>query len=69
MIKQQLKKDEMQIRDRYSDFILIQLKDLLTKNKNIKVIMISASSGMIDLMQKFFPQCPIMKSLFSILFD
>lgn len=51
----------MQFRDRFSDFILILVKEILVKYKHIKIVLIGTPSFS-EPIQKFFPQCPIMIS-------
>ena len=49
----------MQSRDLFSDFILILIKEIIAKFKNIKVVIIG-TAAISELIQKFFPLCPIM---------
>ena len=60
--------DEIEIRDRYSDFIFILLKDLLLKYKHLKLVLISGNVN-VEIIQKYFSQCPsIMSKMFKIFF-
>ncbi|XP_050328258.1 3'-5' RNA helicase YTHDC2-like [Bactrocera neohumeralis] len=50
--------DEIHERDKYTDFILITIKDQLRKNKDFKVILMSATMD-INLLSKYFENCPV----------
>ena len=50
--------DEIHERDRFSDFLLICIRDLLKAYKHIKVILMSAVLN-INLFQEYFGKCPI----------
>lgn len=50
--------DEIHERDKYTDFILITIKDQLRKNKDLKVILMSATMD-INLLSKYFENCPV----------
>ncbi|GBN09805.1 putative ATP-dependent RNA helicase YTHDC2 [Araneus ventricosus] len=52
--------DELHERDRYSDFLLIVLRDLILKFRNLKLILMSASLDM-QLFCKYFSNCPIIE--------
>lgn len=51
--------DEIHERDKYTDFILITIKDQLKKNKDLKVILMSATMD-INLLSKYFENCPVL---------
>ena len=50
--------DEVHERDRFSDFLLIALRDLLTVNRRLKLILMSAALD-IDLFIEYFGKCPV----------
>ncbi len=50
--------DEIHERDRFADFLLIILKDILPQNPNLKVILMSATLQ-VDLFSSYFGNCPI----------
>ncbi|XP_004518807.1 probable ATP-dependent RNA helicase YTHDC2 [Ceratitis capitata] len=50
--------DEIHERDKYTDFILITIKEQLKQNKNLKVILMSATMD-INLLSKYFEKCPV----------
>ncbi|XP_064474712.1 3'-5' RNA helicase YTHDC2-like isoform X2 [Ornithodoros turicata] len=52
--------DEVHERDRFSDFLLIVLRDLLPKFRNLKVVLMSAT---VDVQQfvKYFGGCPVIE--------
>ncbi|ESO89626.1 hypothetical protein LOTGIDRAFT_124894 [Lottia gigantea] len=50
--------DEVHERDRFSDFLLIVLRDGLVKFKNLRLILMSATIN-IDLFVNYFGHCPI----------
>jgi len=52
--------DEVHERDLLSDFILLILKQLLLKNKNLKIILMSATINS-KLFSNYFDQAPILK--------
>ncbi|KAG8185460.1 hypothetical protein JTE90_019719 [Oedothorax gibbosus] len=52
--------DELHERDRLSDFLLIVLRDLLLKFRNLKLVLMSASLD-IQLFCKYFSNCPIIE--------
>lgn len=52
--------DEVHERDRFSDFLLIVLRDLLAKFRNLKVILMSATMN-VDLFVKYFNNCPVVE--------
>ena len=54
-----LKKDEMQLRDKYCEFILIIFKEILVKYKHIKIVLIGSTLNP-DYFQKYFNHCPIL---------
>ncbi|GIY23789.1 3'-5' RNA helicase YTHDC2 [Caerostris extrusa] len=49
--------DELHERDRYCDFLLIVLRDLILKFRNLKLILMSAALDM-QLFCKYFSNCP-----------
>lgn len=50
--------DEIHERDKYTDFTLITVKEQLKHNKDIKVILMSATMD-INLLSKYFDDCPV----------
>ncbi|XP_069738647.1 3'-5' RNA helicase YTHDC2-like isoform X1 [Phaenicophaeus curvirostris] len=52
--------DEVHERDRFSDFLLIKLRDVLQKQDNLKLIISSAALDA-DLFVRYFGSCPIMR--------
>ena len=60
--------DEVHERDRFSDFLLIALRDLLTVNRRLKLILMSAALD-INLFIEYFGKCPVVhgKSFFWLL--
>ncbi|XP_015929708.1 3'-5' RNA helicase YTHDC2 isoform X2 [Parasteatoda tepidariorum] len=52
--------DELHERDRYSDFLLIVLRDLLLKFRNLKLVLMSASLDT-QLFSKYFSNCPVIE--------
>ncbi|KAK3929267.1 3'-5' RNA helicase YTHDC2 [Frankliniella fusca] len=50
--------DEVHERDRFSDFLLITLKDALLKYKNLRLILMSATMD-ISIFTKYFGDCPV----------
>ncbi|OXB79485.1 UNVERIFIED_CONTAM: hypothetical protein H355_013881 [Colinus virginianus] len=50
--------DEVHERDRFTDFLLIKLRDILQKNTNLKLIISSAALDT-DLFIKYFGSCPV----------
>ncbi|XP_033121798.1 3'-5' RNA helicase YTHDC2-like [Anneissia japonica] len=52
--------DEIHERDRFSDFLLISLRDLLVKYRNVKLILMSAALD-INLFVKYFSSCPVIQ--------
>uniref|UniRef100_A0A182KGC2 RNA helicase n=1 Tax=Anopheles christyi TaxID=43041 RepID=A0A182KGC2_9DIPT len=52
--------DEVHERDQYSDFLLITLKDKLSKNVHLKVILMSATIES-DTFSKYFYNCPVIE--------
>ena len=50
--------DEVHERDRFSDFLLIALRDLLTVNRRLKLILMSAALD-INLFIEYFGKCPV----------
>ena len=50
--------DEVHERDRFSDFLLIALRDLLTVNRRLKLILMSATLN-INLFIEYFGKCPV----------
>ncbi|KAL3867100.1 hypothetical protein ACJMK2_044331 [Sinanodonta woodiana] len=60
--------DEVHERDRFSDFILIALRDLLPKFPHLKLVLMSAALN-IQLFVKYFNNCPVVSvpgSLFNV---
>ncbi|XP_054714089.1 3'-5' RNA helicase YTHDC2-like [Uloborus diversus] len=52
--------DELHERDRYSDFLLVVLRDLLLKFRNLKLVLMSASLDT-QLFCKYFSNCPLIE--------
>ena len=52
--------DELHERDRFADFLMIVLKDVLPKYPNLKLILMSATMRE-DLFSKYFEDCPVIK--------
>nr|XP_049465323.1 3'-5' RNA helicase YTHDC2-like [Anopheles coluzzii] len=52
--------DEVHERDQYSDFLLIALKDKLSKNAHLKIILMSATIES-DTFSKYFNNCPVIE--------
>lgn len=55
------------MRDKYSDLMLVLIKDILVKYKHIKFILIGTAVNM-EFFQKYFNHCPIVSSKFESLF-
>jgi len=51
--------DEIHERDKYTDFTLIAIKDQLKINKNLRVILMSATMD-INLLSQYFDNCPVL---------
>jgi HrpA-like RNA helicase len=51
--------DELQTRNIYSDFIMILIKDILSKYKHIKFVLIGSPAN-VDLIQRFFTHCSML---------
>jgi len=52
--------DELHERDRFADFLMIVLKDVLPKYPNLKLILMSATMRE-DLFSNYFDDCPVIK--------
>jgi len=52
--------DELHERDRFADFLMIVLKDVLPRYPNLKLILMSATMRE-DLFSKYFDDCPVIK--------
>ncbi|KAI0208497.1 3'-5' RNA helicase YTHDC2 [Lamellibrachia satsuma] len=50
--------DEVHERDRFNDFLLIALRDILPKYKNLKLILMSAALN-VQLFSTYFNNCPV----------
>ncbi|XP_067634580.1 3'-5' RNA helicase YTHDC2 [Eurosta solidaginis] len=50
--------DEIHERDKYTDFTLITIKEQLKRNKDLRVILMSATMD-INLLSKYFDDCPV----------
>ena len=50
--------DEVHERDRFNDFLLIALRDILPKYKGLKLILMSAALN-VQLFSAYFNNCPI----------
>lgn len=59
--------DEVHERDRFSDFLLIALRDALHKYRNLRLILMSATMD-IGIFTKYFDDCPVITGGFTILF-
>lgn len=57
--------DEVHERDRFSDFLLIVLRDLLPKYPNLHLVLMSAAYN-IELFSKYFNECPVIQSKYII---
>ncbi len=62
-MEQSLKKvcpfqDEIHERDRFSDFLLIAIRDLLPRQRNLKLILMSAALN-VQLFAAYFNNCPV----------
>ncbi|XP_023236112.1 probable ATP-dependent RNA helicase YTHDC2 [Centruroides sculpturatus] len=53
-------KDEVHERDRFSDFLLLIIRDVLLKFRNLKLILMSATLD-IQLFVKYFGSCPVIE--------
>ncbi|XP_010724183.1 3'-5' RNA helicase YTHDC2-like [Meleagris gallopavo] len=53
--------DEVHERDRFSDFLLIKLRDILQNQANLKLIISSAALDA-NLFIKYFGSCPVIHS-------
>ena len=51
--------DEIHERDKFSDFLLISLRDLLAVNKKLKLVLMSAALD-INLFREYFGDCPVL---------
>ena len=52
--------DEVHERDKFADFLLIQLSDLLPLHPNLRLILMSATLH-IDLFSSYFEGCPVVQ--------
>ncbi|XP_061428277.1 3'-5' RNA helicase YTHDC2-like [Lethenteron reissneri] len=52
--------DEVHERDRFCDFLLIKLRDILERQCNLRVVLMSASLN-VSLFSKYFGGCPIIR--------
>lgn len=52
--------DEVHERDRFADFMLILLRDMLPRHPGLKLVMMSATLH-IDLFSAYFGDCPVIK--------
>ena len=52
--------DEIHERDRFSDYLLISLRDILKTYKKLKVVLMSAALN-VDLFKSYFGVCPFIK--------
>ena len=50
--------DEVHERDRFNDFLLVALRDILPKYKNLKLILMSAALN-VELFSTYFNNCPV----------
>lgn len=50
--------DEIHERDRFSDFLLIVLREMLPKMKNLRLVLMSAALN-VQLFASYFSGCPI----------
>ena len=51
--------DEIHERDRFADFLLVILRDLLPRNPHLKLILMSATLHA-ELFSEYFDHCPIL---------
>lgn len=54
--------DEVHERDRFSDFLLTKLRDLLQKHPTLKLILSSAALD-VNLFIRYFGSCPVIYSM------
>ncbi|XP_037936872.1 3'-5' RNA helicase YTHDC2-like [Teleopsis dalmanni] len=52
--------DEVHERDKFTDFTLISVKEHLKRNKNLKLILMSATMDIV-LLSRYFDNCPILR--------
>ncbi|XP_070542906.1 3'-5' RNA helicase YTHDC2-like [Ptychodera flava] len=52
--------DEIHERDKYSDFLMIQMRDMLSHNKNLKIVLMSAALD-VQLFVRYFSGCPVIE--------
>jgi len=50
--------DEIHERDRFCDFLLIVIREMLVKHKNLKLVLMSAALN-IQLFSNYFSGCPV----------
>lgn len=55
--------DEVHERDRFSDFLLTKLRDMLQKHSTLKLILSSAALD-VNLFLRYFGGCPVIYSKF-----
>ena len=64
--------DEVHERDRFSDFVLIVLRDAISRYRSIKLILMSATLDTANF-AKYFNNCPVItgkeKTIFFLIFD
>ena len=56
--------DEVHERDRFTDFLLIVLRDCLPKFRHLKLILMSAALD-VNLYAKYFNNCPVIDGKYS----
>ncbi len=52
--------DEIHERDRFADFLLILLRDLLPAHPNLRIVLMSATLH-IELFSNYFGECPVIE--------
>ena len=53
--------DEIHERDRFADFLMAVLRDSISKYRNLKIVLMSATMDT-QLFVKYFHVCPVVKS-------
>ena len=59
-----VRQDEVHERDRFSDFLLIVLRELLHRLKSLKIILMSAALN-VQLFYNYFGGCPVLTGIYS----
>lgn len=58
--------DEVHERDKFSDFLLITLRDIISKYRSMKLILMSATLDT-QVFSKYFNNCPVLTGMLCIL--